>query len=112
MTYVPMDVWDFVRCLGVFLDNAVEAALCTGRPWVEILLLAQKNVLSLRVSNAWDGKGDPVRFWDEGFSTKGGGRGMGLSGCRRILERCPNAGSDTEWGPDMFVQKLTVEELP
>ena len=112
VTYVPMDVWDFVRCLGVFLDNAVEAALCTERPWVEILLLAQRNVLSLRVSNAWDGKGDPVRFWDEGFSTKGSGRGTGLSGCRRILERCPNAGSDTEWGPDMFVQKLTVEELP
>ena len=36
-----MDVWDFVRCLGILADNAMEAALDTERPWVEIVLLAQ-----------------------------------------------------------------------
>ena len=35
---VGMDVWDFVRCLGVLLDNAAEAAKETAEPWVEIIL--------------------------------------------------------------------------
>lgn len=33
--HVGMDLWDFVRCLGILLDNAVEAALETESPWVE-----------------------------------------------------------------------------
>ena len=48
---VGMDVWDFTRCLGILLDNAAEAALDTGTPWVEIVLLAQGEGLFLRVSN-------------------------------------------------------------
>ena len=43
-----MDVWDMTRCLGILLDNAVEAAAETETPWVEIVLLAQGDGLSLR----------------------------------------------------------------
>ena len=43
-----MDPWDLVRCLGVLLDNAAEAALETPAPWVELVLLSQGGALSLR----------------------------------------------------------------
>ena len=108
---VGMDVWDFVRCLGVLLDNAAEAAGETAEPWVEILLLAQGGVLSLRVANAWSGTGDPARFWEEGFSTKGPGRGLGLGGYQRILADWPNAVSSAGWGEGSFVQELTISEV-
>ena len=108
---VGMDVWDFVRCLGILLDNAAEAAQETAEPWVEIILLAQGDRVSLRVANAWSGAGDPARFWEEGFSTKGPGRGLGLGGYQRILADWPNAAASAGWGDGSFVQELTISEV-
>ena len=107
---VGMDPWDFTRCLGILLDNAAEAALETDSPWVEIVLLSQKDGLSLRVSNPYIGAIDPDKIWTEGFSTKGEGRGVGLSGYQRILANYPNAAASASWAGGVFVQELTVEE--
>ncbi len=109
---VGMDVWDFTRCLGILLDNAVEGALETQSPWVEIVLLAQGEGLFLRLANPYAGTVDPEKIWAEGFSTKGEGRGLGLSGYRRIVEGCPSASASTSWAEGVFVQELTVEGRP
>ena len=107
---IGMDPWDFTRCLGILLDNAAEAALETEMPCVEIVLLSQKDRLSLRVSNPYIGAIDPDKIWTEGFSTKGEGRGLGLPGYQRILAGYPNAAASTSWADGVFVQELTVEE--
>ncbi len=109
VTALEMDVWDFVRCLGILTDNAMEAALETDQPWVEILLLAQGGRVFLRVSNPYATAPAPERMWDEGWSTKGAGRGLGLSSYRHILENYPNASPFTSWENGVFVQELTVE---
>ena len=105
---VDMDVWDFARCLGILLDNAAEGAAETETPWVEVVLLAQEEGLSLRVSNPCAGTIDPDKLWTEGGSTKGEGRGLGLASYQRILARYPNAACSTSWAGGVFVQKLTV----
>ena len=106
---VDMDVWDFVRCLGILVDNAVEAALDTERPWVEIVLLAQDQRLFFQVSNPYANCIEPGKMWNDGWSTKGAGRGLGLYGYQRILEGYPNASPCTSWENGVFVQGLTVE---
>lgn len=106
---VGMDPWDFARCLGILLDNAAEAAAETETPWVEVVLLSQGEGVSLRVSNPYAGTVDPDKLWKEGASTKGKGRGLGLSSYQRILAGYANAATSTSWAEDVFVQKLTVE---
>ncbi len=106
---VEMDVWDFVRCLGILIDNAVEAALDTEQPWVEILLLAQDRRVFLRVSNPYTNQIEAGSMWNDGWSTKGAGRGLGLPSYQRILEGYPNTSSCTSWEDGVFVQGLTVE---
>ncbi len=106
---VDMDVWDFVRCLGILIDNAMEAALDTEQPWVEIVLLAQDGGIFLRISNAYIHSIEPGKMWSEGWSTKGAGRGLGLSSYQHILESYPNASPCTSWENGVFVQELTVE---
>ena len=51
---------------------------------------------------------DPDKLWAEGGSTKGSGRGLGLSGYQRILEEYPNAASSTNWAEGVFVQELSM----
>lgn len=109
---VDMDVWDFVRCLGILMDNAMEAALNTEQPWVEIVLLAQEGRVFLRVSNSYTNAIEPGKMWDDGWSTKGAGRGVGLSSYQRILENYPNASAATSWENSVFVQEMTVEGRP
>ena len=108
--HINMDIWDFVRCLGVLADNAIEAALDTERPWVEIILLVQGQRVFLRVSNPYSNRIDPAKIWDEGWSTKGAGRGLGLAGYQRILGNYPHASPCTSWDNGVFVQELTVED--
>lgn len=109
VTDVDMDVWDLVCCLGILIDNAVEAALDTERPWVEIVLLAQDRRVFLRVSNPYTNDIEPRNMWNDGWSTKGAGRGLGLPSYQRILEGHPNASPCTSWEDGVFVQELTVE---
>ncbi len=109
---VNINVWDFVRCLGILVDNAMEAALGAEPSWVEIILLASDGRVFLRVSNPYRNLIDPGKIWDEGWSTKGAGRGLGLSGYQRILKNYPNASACTAWENGVFVQELTVEDGP
>ena len=105
---INMDIWDFVRCLGILIDNAVEAVEGRDHPWVEIILLAQEGQVNLRVSNPWNGVANPARFWEEGWSTKGINRGLGLSSYVRILARYANVSRCTSWTNGVFLQELTV----
>ena len=105
---IGMDVWDFNRCLGILLDNAIEAAQESGQPGVELLLMSQGGFLTVRVANPWEGEIDITRIWEEGYSTKGGERGLGLSSCRKILEKYPGAVLVTSCENKTFVQELTL----
>lgn len=107
---VDMDVWDYVRCLGILIDNAYEAALDADQPWVEIVLLAQEGRVFLRVSNPYANKIEPGKMWNDGWSTKGAGRGLGLPSYQCILKSHPNASPCTSWENGLFVQALTVED--
>ena len=109
---ININVWDFVRCLGVLADNAIEAALDAEQPWVEIILLVQDRRVSLRISNPYTNTIDPGKIWDDGWSTKGTGRGLGLSSYRRIVENYPNASTCTSWENGVFIQELTAEDRP
>ena len=74
--------------------------------------LAQDGRVFLRVSNSYANDIEPGKMWNEGWSTKGAGRGMGLSGYRRILESYPNVCTHTGWENGVFVQEMTVEGQP
>lgn len=106
---VDMDVWDFVRCMGILIDNAMEAAPDAKQPWVEVILLAQDRQVFLRVSNPYVNMIEPVKMWNDDWSTKGADRGLGLSSYQHILESYPNASPFTSWENGVFVQELTVE---
>ena len=48
------------------------------------------------------------RIWKDGYSTKGEGRGTGLTSFQRIVERYENVASLTRQGDGYFIQELKI----
>jgi len=62
------------------LDNAVEALRAKGKVMIDVDVLSSKRSLYIRVQDNGPGvtKGDESRVFDEHYSTRGSGRGLGL----------------------------------
>lgn len=106
-----LETEDFLRVLGVFLDNAAEAATEADRPFVGVVLLQEENALHLVVKNTLASTGKPNlgEMWAAGYTTKGKGRGQGLANVRAILNRYPNAVCRSALEGELFVQQLTIQ---
>ena len=105
---ISMDIWEFNQCLGILLDNAMEAAAMQPKPYIELQLMCHGGYLTVRVANPWEKEVDLSGIWKQGYSTKGENRGFGLANYKRILDQYPRVVSVTSWEDQMFVQELTV----
>lgn len=83
VTYTPID--PFIRILGIFIDNAVEAA--EDMPDGEVVLeikRTEKGVL-FYISNTYASPPDLFSMGKRGYSTKGKDRGNGLYWAEKII---------------------------
>lgn len=106
-----LETEDFLRVLGVFLDNAAEAAAGADKPFVGVLLLQEAHALHLVVKNTLAPTHKPSlgEMWAAGYTTKGKGRGQGLANVRAILDRYPGAVCRSALEGELFVQQLTIQ---
>lgn len=70
---------DLTKLLGVFLDNAIDAALKSEEKEIEVELKDKEDCLLLTISNTYDKNTDINKVGKSGFTTKGVGHGFGLS---------------------------------
>ena len=70
---------DLTKLLGVFLDNAIDAALKSEEKEIEVELKDKDDCLLLTISNTYDKNMDINKVGKSGFTTKGVGHGFGLS---------------------------------
>ena len=102
-----MDVNDLLRCVGILLDNAVEAA--AGQDGlVRIVLLQEEKELYLAIANNYDAAPNLSALTRKGYTTKGKGHGTGLSSYRKIVSRYKGCATRTYLKDDMFVQELHI----
>lgn len=97
---------DLLRAMGILLDNAVEAAGKDGM--IRIVLLQEENELYLAIANNYDTVPDVSALAGRGYTTKGTGRGTGLSSYRKIISRYRGCASRTYLKEGMFVQELHI----
>ncbi len=85
---LPMESWEMCRVLGNLIDNAMDALRGAPEPALTIRLSESLHGFEFAVSN--NGPMIPAnvaeRIFQRGFSTKGEGRGMGLSIVKGIME--------------------------
>lgn len=104
-----MDTMGLIRTLGIFLDNAIEAALESEQKELQFSMQYQEQALRIIIRNTTQPLPFPVHELNAlGISSKGESRGIGLYNVSVILESCPNVVWDTAYEPPWFSQQLTI----
>lgn len=114
--HFPMDTVDLARILGIFLDNAIEAALETKQPQIGLNIIQNETGVSIIISNCFLDNGVTLyQSKQKGFSTKIGHQGIGLSNARKIINSYDNVLHETTIQNSSFIQHMELaagKELP
>lgn len=73
--------------IGILLDNAYEAAICSKEKIINIQVFREKNSFNIVIENSYSGSGDMSKIDEQGYSTKGSGRGFGLDFVKEAVNK-------------------------
>lgn len=106
---ISVDIIDICRVLGILLDNAIESASFTESKNFNIAVIKTNNCIIFIISNSFSEQIHSVsKLYDEGFSTKGKNRGIGLNIAKDTIEDYPNVLLNTEIEDNLFKQELII----
>ena len=71
-------ITDLCRCLGILIDNAMEEVRGREDARVHIMISSQEGYTTFRVKNRLYHTVDVHKIWQQGYSTKGADRGLGI----------------------------------
>ena len=109
INYIDMDIIDLCRSLGIILDNAIDAALESEQKSINIGFIKKNKSIIMVVTNTFKGQINSIsKLFNQGFSTKGNNRGLGLSNLKEILSKYKFISLDTYVENERFVQEITV----
>jgi len=83
---LPVDLLDIVRIVGILVTNALEASKEAEEKKVHIAIFSISKIVYLVIHNTTNEITFDIRkIYEEGYSTKGENRGLGLNNVRKIL---------------------------
>ena len=108
---IPMKRVDLVRVMGIFLDNAIDAALKSDEKLVQLCFLHMEDCVVIILRNSSPPPQIPLpKLADWGVSSKGAQRGIGLYNAKDILNQYPCVLWDMEYHTPFFTQTLTIHQ--
>lgn len=98
------------KVLGVYLDNAIEAASNSISKQIIIEFINTTDYIEFVLSNSYSGIVNYNEMDKQGYSTKGKGRGYGLSLAKDIINSSKILSSSREINGKFYVQKLYIKK--
>ncbi len=110
MIFKDVKTLDLCRVIGILMDNAIEAAIASETPSISVGLLNKSHGQIIVINNSHNEEiASIAKLFEKGYSTKGEGRGFGLSNIREIVNRYQKWSLDTEFSDVMFTQVIELE---
>ncbi len=103
------DYRDLCTVLGVYLDNAIEAVQLCQKKQIGIEFYFENNNIKIAIANTFVGKLKVDKFDKSGYSTKGVGRGYGLSLVKSIIKKNPKFFQSREITNGLYIQYLEIK---
>jgi two-component system sensor histidine kinase AgrC len=108
---LEIKTYDLTRIIGIFLDNAIEAAGGSTEKKINLLINEDKATVTIEISNTYSNKEISIEhMFEKGVSSKGENRGLGLYKVKEILKRCTGAELKTTNDDNVFLQKLIIQK--
>ncbi len=105
-----MPLLDYIRILAILCDNAIEAALEAGNPAITIACFYQDDEYVLIVDNTTKEEQVPVELiYQKDYSSKGHGRGIGLTTIHQMMRKYPNLTVETDSVAHHFCQMIRIK---
>lgn len=105
---ISMDSLDLSRLLGIYLDNAVEAAQDSEQRMVSFAIVSFPDSVVISIKNSYSGTDFSYSQMKKiSFSTKGPLRGIGLYTAEEILSHYPNVLHQVTMKDHIFEHQLT-----
>lgn len=106
---ICMDEIDLIRVLGVFVDNAIEAAVETPEKNLSLILINMEDYVAIHIGNSkLPSTFNAMDTTAPGYTTKGEGHGIGLVNVRKILQKYTNIQLSTIDEPEEYTQLLKI----
>ncbi len=109
-----IDSDDLCKILGIFLDNAIEAAANSEKPFISVGIVKIEESLSITIMNSIANdhldmeRNFQEKIFQVGYSKKGYNRGFGLSIAKDLIDRYKELNCVTEIIDGFFIQDLIV----
>jgi two-component system sensor histidine kinase AgrC len=106
---VNIKIFDLTRILGIFLDNAIEAAAGSKERKIHLEIKENKENIIIKISNTYSDKAISIeKIYEKGVSSKGKNRGLGLYKVKEIVKKYKNVKLNTITEKDWFIQELII----
>lgn len=104
---------DICRIIGIFFDNAIEAAALCSNKSIYLAVIKNNEQTSFIVKNTCLSDVPPIhKLKEKGFSTKGNGRGLGLTTVDDIVNKeYTNLLLRTKTEDGVFTQELIIRNI-
>lgn len=108
---LKMDIYEFTRILGIFLDNSIEAASQSSKKIINIIISKdyRNNFDLITVENSCNIDDiDTDKIFEKNFSTKPKNTGLGLWKVKNILKKYDNVYLNTSVNNNFFRHQLRI----
>lgn len=107
---ISMNIMDLTRIMGIYLDNAIEAARESAEKEIRFNVVKEEHSVTLVLMNTFQNKEMIFgKIEQNGYSTKGENRGIGLYNVKELLKRYEHVYKNTSIEDEFFVQTLVIE---
>lgn len=98
------------RLIGIYLDNAIEAAKETRKKIISIEIYEVDGNINIVITNTFNYKKDIDRRNEKGFTTKGKGHGNGLHFAKKMLDRNRWLKEEQSIMNKFYIQRLIIKK--
>lgn len=107
--HINIESISLCRSLGILLDNAIEESVEHEDGKVTIAFIKKETSILIIVVNTFAGEAPKLyKVFEEGYSTKGENRGLGLTSLKDIVSTLDNVTLETKIEGNQFFQVIEI----
>lgn len=97
------------RLIGIYFDNAIEAAIESKEKNISFEVYKIKNELNIVITNTYKDNIDLNKIGKKGISTKGENRGKGTYLAKKLVSKNPKFEIKNSLLNNYYIQKITIK---